>query len=42
MNFMPIDAHGHLDGGGQVPSLELVRDLRWVNPRGQEIPQDDR
>ena len=26
----------------KVPNLELVRDLRWVNPRGEEIPQDDR
>ena len=49
MNVMPIDNHGDVEPSLlrqlfflQVPSLELVRDLRWVNPRGQEIPQDDR
>jgi len=26
----------------QVPNLELIKDLKWINPRGQEIPQDDR
>ena len=26
----------------QVPNIELVKQLRWINPRGAEIPQDDR
>ena len=26
----------------QVPNIELIKHLRWINPRGQEIPQDDR
>ena len=26
----------------QVPNRELIKDLKWINPRGQEIPQDDR
>ena len=26
----------------QVPNIELVKQLRWINPRGQDIPQDDR
>jgi len=25
-----------------VPNLELIRDLKWWTPSGQEIPQDDR
>jgi len=26
----------------QVPNIDLIKNLRWYNPRGQEIPQDDR
>ena len=26
----------------QVPNIELVKHLKWINPRGQDIPQDDR
>jgi len=26
----------------QVPNIELVKQLKWINPRGQDIPQDDR
>ena len=26
----------------QVPNLELVRDLVWQDPRGQEVQQDSR
>ena len=26
----------------QVPNVSLLKELRWVNPRGEEIPQDDR
>ena len=26
----------------QVPNIPLIKHLRWINPRGQEIPQDDR
>ena len=25
----------------QVSNRELIKDLKWINPRGQEIPQDD-
>ena len=26
----------------QVPNTELVRDLRWLDPRGEEVTQDTR
>ena len=26
----------------QVPNIELVKHLKWINPRGEDIPQDDR
>ena len=26
----------------QVANIELVKHLKWINPRGQDIPQDDR
>ena len=30
------------DVRAQVPNIELVKHLKWINPRGQDIPQDDR
>ena len=26
----------------QVPNVGLLKELRWVNPNGEDIPQDDR
>ena len=26
----------------KVPNVSLLKELRWVNPQGEEIPQDDR
>ena len=26
----------------QVPNLDLIRDMKWIDPRGKEIEQDER
>ena len=26
----------------QVPNAELIKDLKWINPQGEEVSQDSR
>ena len=41
-HHMPVGRNLFFTCKAQVQNPELVRDLRWLGPEGERIPEDDR